>query len=287
MMIIPRGLCLVLRDVVTSAHLFLLEFIGTVLFLSTSLSAVLVLPITGRPGLNLRSAPNQSHLSAGVHQSGLAPVSFLCPLQVALVFGLSVAMSIVCVGGGAHLNPAVTLAMVLSLRLRLWKAALIIFSQLLGGMASAAVLLGLIGDLTPALNQVSSGVQLHQAVALETLVTFQLVLVVLATIDIPLPAVVSPLLVGLAVSLGHMVAVNVTGCGMNPARSFGPAAITHNFSNHWVFWAGPGLGACLATFMNDLLLRPRWHRPRDWLAELTQLYVLTEKQQQVSLSHPN
>ncbi|XP_047428066.1 aquaporin-1 isoform X2 [Mugil cephalus] len=196
-------------------------------------------------------------------------------------------MSIVCVGGGAHLNPAVTLAMVLSLRLRLWKAALIIFSQLLGGMASAAVLLGLIGDLTPALNQVSSGVQLHQAVALETLVTFQLVLVVLATIDIPLPAVVSPLLVGLAVSLGHMVAVNVTGCGMNPARSFGPAAITHNFSNHWVFWAGPGLGACLATFMNDLLLRPRWHRPRDWLAELTQLYVLTEKQQQVSLSHPN
>lgn len=155
MTIIPRVLCLVLRDAVTSIHRFLLEFLGTTLFLSASLSAALVLPLTGGPRLDLRSAANQSHLSAGVHQSGLAPVSSLCPLQVALVFGLSVAMSTVCVGGGAHLNPAVTLAMVLSLRLRLWKAALIIFGQLLGGVVSAALLLGMTGDVTPALNQVS------------------------------------------------------------------------------------------------------------------------------------
>ncbi|XP_044038465.1 aquaporin-2 [Siniperca chuatsi] len=308
-MLIPRCLRLILSDIWTLSclHHFLLEFLGTALFLSASLSAVLIMPpAAGRPGLDLRCAGNQSNriylnntsnpsnlsnqrdlttLSSALDLSGLVPVSPACPLQVALVFGLSLAMAAVCVGGEAHLNPAVTIAMALSLRLRLWKAALYVIGQLLGGVASAALLLGLTGDVTPALNQVSHGVPLRQAVTVETLVTLQLVLVVLATVDLPLPAVVSPLLVGLAVSLGHLVAVGATGCGMNPARSFGPAVVTLDFSNHWVFWAGPGLGACLAAVLNNLLLRPRWRDPGHWWAELKQLYVFTDKQQQVALSH--
>ncbi|XP_028268190.1 aquaporin-1-like [Parambassis ranga] len=290
MMLVPRYLGLVWRDIVTLSclHRFLLEFLGTALFLSVSLSAVLMLPAAGRPRSDLRSADiptNLSHLPADLHQSGLVLVSLACPLQVVLAFGLSIAMAVLCVGGEVHLNPAITMAMALSLRLRLWRAALYVVGQFLGGVASAGLLLGLMGDVTPVLNQVSSGVQLYQAVAVETLVTLQLVLVVMATIDVPLPAVVSPLVVGLAVSLGHLVAVSVTGCGMNLARSFGPAAVTLNFSNHWVYWAGSGLGACLAAVFNDVLLRPRWRRPGDWWAELKQLYVLKEKHQQVALSH--
>ncbi|XP_041829833.1 aquaporin-1 [Melanotaenia boesemani] len=235
---------------------------------------------------DLRSADdlnNQSQPSAS--RSGPGRLSPTCPMQVVLVFGLSVAMVGLCVGGAVHLNPAVSMAMVLSLRLRLWRAILYVIGQLLGGVASAALLLGLTGDVTPVLNQVSSGIQLHQAVTMETLVTLQLVLVVMATSDVPLPAVVSPLLVGLAVSLGHLVAVGATGCGMNPARSFGPAVVTLTFNNHWVFWLGPGLGACLAGFLNDLLLRPRWCCPGDWWAELKELYVLSERQPQEALSH--
>uniref|UniRef100_A0A3B5A3G0 Aquaporin-1-like n=1 Tax=Stegastes partitus TaxID=144197 RepID=A0A3B5A3G0_9TELE len=236
-------------DIITPSclHHLLLEFLGTTLFLSAI-------------------------------QSGLVPVSPANPLQVVLIFGLSVAMAAVCVGGDVHLNPAVTIAMALTLRVPLWRAALYVIGQLLGGVASAALLLALTGD-------VSAGVWLYQAVAVETLVTLQLILVVMATTDVPLPTVAPPLLVGLAVSLGHLVALSSTGCGMNPARSFGPAVITLDFTDHWVFWAGPGLGACLAALLNDLLLRPRWRRPGDWWAELKRLHVLTEKQQQVALSH--
>uniref|UniRef100_A0A3B5M8D5 Uncharacterized protein n=1 Tax=Xiphophorus couchianus TaxID=32473 RepID=A0A3B5M8D5_9TELE len=226
---------------------------------------------------------------------GPPPSGFVaCPLQVVLVFGLSVAMAALSMGGAVHLNPAVSIAMALTLRLRLWRAALYVIGQLLGGVASAALLLGLMGDVAPAVNQVSvpptanqrvsSSVLLHQAVTVETLITLQLVLVVMVTTELPLPEVAAPLLVGLTVSLGHLVAVGATGCGMNPARSFGPAAVTLDFRNHWVFWAGPILGACLAALLNDLVLRPRWRCPGDWWAELKQLYVLTDKQQQGALS---
>ncbi|XP_037544516.1 aquaporin-1 [Nematolebias whitei] len=276
-MFVSRWFRLVLHDVLAPSclHHFLLEFVGTALFLLASLSAVLIRP-------NLRSAvslTNQSCPSLG--ESELVPA---CPLHVVLVFGLSVAMAALCVGGAPHLNPAVSIAMALTLRLRLWRAALYMIGQLLGGVASAGLLMGLTRDMTPALNQVSSGVQLHQAVTVETLVTLQLVLVVLRTTDVSLPAAAPPLLVGLAVSLGHLVAVGATGCGMNPARSFGPAVVTLDFRNHWVFWAGPALGACLAALLNDLLLRPRWRCPKDWWVELKQLYELTDKQQEGALS---
>uniref|UniRef100_A0A3Q3B3F4 Uncharacterized protein n=1 Tax=Kryptolebias marmoratus TaxID=37003 RepID=A0A3Q3B3F4_KRYMA len=270
-MIVSRCLRLILRDVLAPSclHHFLLEFVGTTLFLSASLSAVLIKPDL-RPAANLT---NQSHPSLGPYPSGLVPE---CPLQVVLVFGLSVAMAALCVGGAVHLNPAVSIAMALTLRIRLWRAVLYVIGQLLGGVASAGLLMGLTGDLSPAVNQ------LHQAVTVETLITLQLVLVVLKTTDISLPAAAGPLLVGLAVSLGHLV--GATGCGMNPARSFGPALVTLDFRNHWVFWAGPALGACLAALLNDLLLRPRWRCPKDWWAKLKQLYELTDKQQERALS---
>lgn len=142
-MFILRYLHLVLSDIITPSclHRFLLEFLGSTLFLSVSLSAVVMQP------------SHSSHLPAGVHQSG--PVSPVCPLHVVLVFGVSVAMAAICVGGGAHLNPAITLAMVPTSRLRLWRAVLYVIGQLLGGVASAVLLLGLTGDVTHALNQVS------------------------------------------------------------------------------------------------------------------------------------
>ncbi|XP_008414721.1 aquaporin-1-like isoform X2 [Poecilia reticulata] len=276
-MFVSRCLRLVLRDVLSQSclHHFLLEFVGTALFLSASLSAVLIKADLGSTSLTNHSRPPE----------GPPPSGFVaCPLQVVLVFGLSVAMAALSVGGAVHLNPAVSIAMALTLRLRLWRAALYVIGQLLGGVASAALLLGLMGDVAPAVNQVSSGVRLHQAVTVETLITLQLVLVVMVTTELPLPEVATPLLVGLAVSLGHLVAVGATGCGMNPARSFGPAAVTLDFRNHWVFWAGPILGACVAALLNDLLLRPRWRCPGDWWAELKQLYVLTDKQQQGALT---
>lgn len=157
-MLVPRCLRRILSDVCTLSCLrhFLLEFIGTALFLCVSLSVVLMLPEMERLELDLRS--NQSNpglLSAAWDLPGPSPISRVSPLQMALVFGMSVAMAAVCVSGEAHLNPAVTIAMALTLRLRLWRAALYVIGQLLGAVASTALLLGLSRDMTPALNQVS------------------------------------------------------------------------------------------------------------------------------------
>uniref|UniRef100_A0A3Q2QJ97 Aquaporin-1-like n=1 Tax=Fundulus heteroclitus TaxID=8078 RepID=A0A3Q2QJ97_FUNHE len=249
MTFVSRCFRLILRDVLTQTclHRFLLEMVGTTLFLSASLSAVLI-----------RADPR----SVGV-----------------LVFGLSVAMAALSVGGAVHLNPAVSIAMALTLRLRLWRAVLYMIGQLLGGVASAVLV-----SLSVDSQSETKGLCDSPAVAVEMLITLQLVLVVMATTDVPLPVMATPLLVGLAVGLGHLVAIPATGCGMNPARSFGPAAVTLDFRNHWVFWVGPILGACVAALLNDLLLRPRWCCPGDWWAELKQLYVLTDEEQQGALS---
>uniref|UniRef100_A0A3B5QSC4 Aquaporin 14 n=1 Tax=Xiphophorus maculatus TaxID=8083 RepID=A0A3B5QSC4_XIPMA len=211
-MFVFRCLRLVLRDVLSQSclHHFLLEFVGTALFLSASLSAVLIKADPRSTGPTNHSGPPE----------GPPPSGFVaCPLQVVLVFGLSVAMAALSVGGAVHLNPAVSIAMALTLRLRLWRAALYVIGQLLGGVASAALLLGLMGDVAPAVNQVSSGVLLHQAVTVETLITLQLVLVVMVTTELPLPEVATPLLVGLTVSLGHLVAVSPAHLSAGPLSS--------------------------------------------------------------------
>lgn len=162
-MLVHRCLRLMLSDVLTPSclHHFLLEFLGTTIFLSISLSAVLILPpAAGNLQQDLKIEGNQSNLGNLCNFSNhfqLTPLSVQHPscLQVALAFGLSVALVLFCVGGEVTLNPVVTVAMALTLRLRLWRATLYVIGQMLGGVASTALLLGLTGDVTPALNKVS------------------------------------------------------------------------------------------------------------------------------------
>lgn len=65
---------------------------------------------------------------------------------------------------------------------------------------------------------------------------------------------VAPVGIGLCLFVAHMVAVPFTGASLNPARSFGPSAITWNFPReHWIYWAGPILGAGLAVLFFRLI----------------------------------
>nr|BAG62897.1 unnamed protein product [Homo sapiens] len=96
-------------------------------------------------------------------------------------------------------------------------------------------------------------------ISIEIIGTLQLVLCVLATTDRRRRDLggSAPLAIGLSVALGHLLAIDYTGCGINPARSFGSAVITHNFSNHWIFWVGPFIGGALAVLIYDFILAPR------------------------------
>lgn len=115
------------------------------------------------------------------------------------------------------------------------------------------------GLLTAASGMLAHGVNSGQGLGIEIIGTLQLVLCVLATTDRRRRDLggSAPLAIGFSVALGHLLAIDYTGCGINPARSFGSAVITRNFSNHWIFWVGPFIGGALAVLIYDFILAPR------------------------------
>ncbi|KAM4702069.1 aquaporin-2-like [Discoglossus pictus] len=181
-------------------------------------------------------------------------------LQIALTFGLGIGTLVQAVGhiSGAHLNPAVTFAFLISAQISFAQAVFYIIAQMLGAVVASAFLYELappdiIGSF--GVNGPVNGVSNGQAFAIEIVLTLQLVLCIFASTDgrrndnTGSPAIS----IGLSVTLGHLLGIYYTGCSMNPARSFGPALITGHFDNHWIFWVGPLTGAaCGCLIYNHL-----------------------------------
>ncbi|KAL7989658.1 lens fiber major intrinsic protein-like [Crotalus tigris] len=185
-------------------------------------------------------------------------------LQVALAFGLVAATMVQSLGhvSGAHINPAVTMAFLLGSQLSLFRAVFYVVAQVLGGLAGAAVLYGvtptaLRGNL--GLNTMHPSINVSQATIVEIILTLQFVLCVFATYDERRNGRMGSvaLAVGFSLTLGHLFGMYYTGAGMNPARSFAPAVITRNFTNHWVYWVGPIIGGLMGAFLYDFILFPR------------------------------
>ncbi|XP_075055230.1 aquaporin-2-like [Mixophyes fleayi] len=184
-------------------------------------------------------------------------------LQIAFTFGLGIGTMVQAVGhiSGAHLNPAVSVALLVGARISLVQTFFYVTAQMLGAVIGAALLY----EFAPSdirggfgVNQPSNNTTSGQAFAIEIFLTLQLVLCIFATTDsrradnIGSPAIS----IGLSVVLGHLLGIYYTGCSMNPARSFGPALITGNFDHHWIFWVGPITGAIFACLLYDYLFAP-------------------------------
>ncbi|XP_029380080.1 aquaporin FA-CHIP-like [Echeneis naucrates] len=183
-------------------------------------------------------------------------------VKVSLAFGLSIATLAQSLGhiSGAHLNPAVTLGMLASCQISLLKAIMYIVAQLLGSALASGIVYGVRPSAIKALGlNALNGITPSQGVGIELLATFQLVLCVIAVTDKRRRDVTgsAPLAIGLSVCLGHLAAISYTGCGINPARSFGPALILNNFENHWVYWVGPMCGGVAAALIYDFMLSPK------------------------------
>ncbi|XP_062453317.1 aquaporin-2 [Rhea pennata] len=185
-------------------------------------------------------------------------------LQIALAFGLAIGTLVQALGhiSGAHINPAVTVACLIGSHVSFLRAVFYVVAQLLGGVAGAAIL----HEITPpdareglAINKLHNETTTGQAVTVELFLTFQLVLCVFASTDerrednLGSPA----LSIGLSVAVGHLLGIRYTGCSMNPARSFAPAVIVGDFSDHWVFWVGPLVGAAAASVIYNYILFPQ------------------------------
>lgn len=92
------------------------------------------------------------------------------------------------------------------------------------------------------------------AVLMEAVLTFTLVFVVFATAVDPKKGtvgVIAPLAIGFTVLAQIFVGAPFSGASMNPGRSFGPALVAMDFTNHWVYWVGPFIGAALAALIYD------------------------------------
>jgi len=163
-------------------------------------------------------------------------------VQIALAFGVTVATLAQSIGhvSGCNVNPAVTVGLVVGGKLGVVKGFLYIVAQCIGALIGAALLLAFSPDGTvPGVTGLSDDVSVGQGVGIELFITFVLVLCVFSP-D------VKPLAIGLSIATCHLYAIRLTGSSMNPARSFGPAAVANDWKNHWVYWVGPILGGISA-----------------------------------------
>ncbi len=180
-------------------------------------------------------------------------------LGVGLVNGLGVAVMIFAFWAisGAHLNPAVSLALWLSGRLPGRLLAPYVGAQLAGALIASSVMHGLFrnhtGEGESWLGANFSEGPLIQAFGAEIVITFFLVYVILSLADRRCGAAVFAIAVGFYVAAAVTMAGGVSGASMNPARAFGPAAIAWFWSDHWIYWVAPGLGALIASLFHALL----------------------------------
>ncbi|XP_030623301.1 aquaporin-4 [Chanos chanos] len=168
---------------------------------------------------------------------------------------------------GAQVNPAVTLALLITRRLDVLRAAVYIFAQCLGAMLGSGILylvLPLTSGAEIYVNKVPLEVNAGQALGMEILATFQLVFTIFSVDDQRRRESNEPgnLAIGFSLSAGIFTAGRVSGGSMNPARSLGPAIIVGFWEHHWVYWIGPVLGAVLAAVSHEFFFAPSASRQK-------------------------
>jgi aquaporin Z len=185
---------------------------------------------------------------------------------VSLAFGLSLLAMVYAIGpiSGCHINPAVTVGLLLSKKMEVPKYAIgYIVAQILGAILGAGLLLlianGISGgyDLGASASGLAAngygdhspgGYNLVAAFLTEVILTFFLVFTVLGATDLKAPVGFAGIPIGLVLALIHLVGIPVTNTSVNPARSIGPAIFTGGWAlgQLWLFIIAPLIGAAIA-----------------------------------------
>lgn len=187
-------------------------------------------------------------------------------ILTAFAFGLVIVGMAYCVGNvsGCHINPAVSLACLISGRMNVKDFIAYFVSQTLGAIAGAAVLklifsLGGVKDMTGGLGSNGLAGVNGSAVAgliVEIVLTFIFVLVILGVTDSDFKhGSFGGVVIGFSLVMVHILGIGLTGTSVNPARSIGPALFAGGaaLSSLWVFIVGPFVGAALAAFAYKFL----------------------------------
>ncbi len=178
-------------------------------------------------------------------------------IGIGLVHALVLTAIVYAIGyrSGAQVNPAVTIGLLVAKKIG-WKEAVVyINAQIIGAVIAAAVVYSIFGSEMSASVTLPSEDNVVRALILETVMTFTLVYVVLATTTsknfkiVPLAG----LAIGFTLGFNVIFGGSITGGSLNPARSFGPALVTWDFAYQWIYWVAPIAGGLIAAGVYKLL----------------------------------
>jgi MIP family channel proteins len=170
---------------------------------------------------------------------------------------------------GAHINPVVSLAMIITGNIRPLKGACYIVCQFVGGICGALILRASFytHDLKNfGQHDLGNGITIIGAIIVEFVLTFLLVFVIFSTaVNSRAPHKFAPIAIGLAVLVDHMVGVPFTGASMNPARTLAPALATWSAFDHlYVYFIGPPLGAIAAGLFYKYVMLKQSSQINTW-----------------------
>jgi MIP family channel proteins len=184
-----------------------------------------------------------------------AKTQALGQVGVALTFGLVIMAMVYAVGhiSGAHLNPAVSFAFVLSRHFS-WTSVFGYWAaQLLGALAAASILRASLGDIANVGATMPSGSQ-AQSFLWELVLTFFLMFVVMAVAtDTRAVGEAAAIAIGGTVGLNALFGGPISGASMNPARSIGPAFVSGDLHALWLYIVAPLIGAGLGALAYQFL----------------------------------
>lgn len=178
-------------------------------------------------------------------------------LLTALAFGLVIVAMAYSIGNisGCHINPAVSIAMLISKKLSAKDFIGYVVAQFLGAIAGAAVLMKIVGKDTGLGVNALYGGEVGISIIIEVILTFVFVIAVLGVTSKEGNSAVAGLVIGFSLTVVHIFGIYFTGTSVNPARSLGPAIFVGGdaLSNVWVFIVAPLIGGVLAALVYKFL----------------------------------
>jgi aquaporin TIP len=190
-------------------------------------------------------------------------------LEVALAHGLTMAVMVsATMRISGHINPAVTLGLLVTRRIEPMMGALYIVAQILGAIAAGYALKATFPEAVFAATRgggqaIALDVTGVQAFLLEAIATFFLLFVVFGTVvDLRGPKI-GGLAIGFVIAADILVIGPLTGASMNPARSFGPAVASGVYEAQLLYWFAPITGAVAASLLYEFLFMRRGREPVD------------------------
>lgn len=192
-------------------------------------------------------------------------------LGVSFAFGLTVLTMAYAIGhvSGCHLNPAVSVGLLVGGRFAAKDLVPYVIAQVLGGIAGAAVLYFIasgkadfvagrfasngFGEHSP------GGYGMASALVAEVVLTFMFLLIILGATDSRAPAGFAPIAIGLGLTLIHLIGIPVDNLSVNPARSTAVALFAEPWAlaQLWAFWVAPIVGGALAGVVYPLMAPQR------------------------------